>query len=127
VKNGGGWRQTHTDRLTEICPRNLIIKEKIKNACPDKPLLTITLDFAISVPTSGYQRGELPAPQQLPRLASRAVPHADKVRAGALERVSCERDLAGGAVEVEDGAVVRVLVGHDEPLAALVELQVASK
>jgi hypothetical protein len=28
VKNGGGWRQTHTDRLTEICPRNLIIKRR---------------------------------------------------------------------------------------------------
>ena len=67
------------------------------------------------------------APRSSSRLASRAVPHADKVGAGALERVACEGDLAGGAVEVEDRAVVRVLVGHDEPLAALVELEVASK
>ena len=58
-------------------------------------------------------------------MASRAIPHADKVGAGALERVSREGDLAGGAVEVEDGAVVRVLVGHDQPLAAPVELEVA--
>lgn len=77
--------------------------------------------------TSDYhKRGELPAPPQLP-VASRAVPHADKVGAGALEGVAREDDLAGGAVELEDGAVVRVLVGHDQPLAALVELQVASK
>ena len=30
--------------------------------------------------------------------------------------------LSGRDVEVEDGAVVRVLVGHDQPLPALVEL-----
>mmetsp|Transcript_6569 Transcript_6569/g.16263 ORF Transcript_6569/g.16263 Transcript_6569/m.16263 type:complete len:501 (-) Transcript_6569:164-1666(-) len=67
------------------------------------------------------------APPSSPRLASRAIPHADKVGAGALERVPREGDLAGGAVEVEDGAVVRVLVGHDQPLPALVELEVAGR
>ena len=77
-------------------------------------------------PTSATTRnGESPARQ--PGVASRAVPHADKVGAGALERIPRESDLAGGAVEVEDGAVVRVLVGHDQPLAALVELEVARR
>ena len=79
--------------------------------------------------TSDYHKRGAPRAAAAPscRLASRAVPHADKVGAGALEGVAREDDLAGGAVELEDGAVVRVLVGHDQPLAALVELQVASK
>ena len=60
-------------------------------------------------------------------LSSRAVPHADKVGRLARVRVARVRHASGRRVEGEDGAGVGVLVGHEEPLARSVELEVAGR